>query len=417
MSTDDTTVATVATVPTDAHIQCIVAFNNNIEIIFAATEDVPEGKTPVSIALDISASMNTKQARDQACVILAEITKNTNAEGAFTVPEPSGNTALIDAAAELARTSPESLKFIITDGHDNNYEGNLIVGFEGHSVENVKTFPMKRQTTKESIRATVDHLEHVMGSKLFLVGLGKDVDTMTKAAAGKRATVVQIDRNATAREVVASLRSGRSIQLTGGDAKPLTLSVDESVKDLALSIPEAEMKVVNRAAKRVHIATRGELTFEEAKEAVDKANALITNPVAAEDNPKLYAALCFFSTLCISSDDALPAACLFGKHCGLLVEPNNSGYKRALNQLISKLCDGKFFEKAPAIPKEGAQLEIDGRMLKFAGGTSTYNCALNPVVVEKLAADATFANKIEDAFERVGAAGGKKRARGGVRAR
>jgi hypothetical protein len=403
--------STVTTVPTDAHIQCIVAFNNNIETIFASTDDAPDGKTPISIALDISFSMNTKKAREQACIILAELTKDTNAEGAFTVPEPSGNTALIDAAAELARASPESQKFIITDGHDNEYEGDLVVGYEGGSTENVKTFPMLRSTTKESIRATVDHLEHVMGNRLFLVGLGKDVDTMTKAAAGKRATVVQIDRNATAREVVASLRSGRAIQRAGGDAKPLTLSVDESVKDLALSIPEAEMKVVNRAAKRVHIATSGELTFHEAKQVVDTANELITNPVVWQDNPKLYAALCFFATLCVSSDDALPVACLFGKHCGLLVEPNNSGYKRALNQLISKLCDGKFFEKAPAIPKEGAQLEIDGRMLKFAGGTSTYHCVLNPVVVEKLAADATFANKIEDAFERVGATGGQKRGR------
>ena len=403
--------STVTTVPTDAHIQCIFAFNHTVTEIFKSTDEVPDGKTPISIALDISASMNTKQARDQACVILAEITKNTNAEGAFTVPEPSGNTALIDAAAELARTSPESLKFIITDGHDTNYEGPLVVGYEGHSTENVKTFSMTRTTSKESIRATVDHLGHVMGTKLFLVGLGKDVDTMTKAAAGKRATVVQIDRNATAREVVASLRSGRSIQRAGGDAKPLTLSVDASVKEMALSIPEAEMKVVNRVAKRVHIASKGEFTFQEAKEAVDKANELITNPVVWQDNPKLYSALCFFATLCISSDDALPAACLFGKHCGILVEPNNSGYKRALNQLISKLCDGKFFEKAPAIPKEGAQLEIDGRMLKFAGGTSTYNCVLNPAVVEKLAADATFADKIEDAFERVGDGSGKKRER------
>lgn len=401
-----------ALVPQSAHVRAIVFFNNDAITGFETTEECPDNKTPIAIAFDVSGSMS-HHANEAKCV-LAELTTGTNADKQFTVPVAKNQTGLVDAVAELSRIAPEAVKYVITDGQENCFTGKLAIGVNANTGEFIDCdMNNKNSATPAYVTNVAAHLEHVMGTKMILVGIGSDSDELTQAVAGNSATVVRIPRGSTQRDVAGALRHGTNVRsstawtATRSLGTGIILTTTPEAQAISESIPEEEINDIALTAGNIIISGNEPATKQEVLDGIRTAWQNCKNPVAEAEYKKIVAVILYFGEL--ARVEGIPSAAVFGKFCGLLLEPPKTDMKRCFNQIIIKL-GAKLFAKT-GTTGDGAILTINDTTLKFPPKCDLYKCVIPAAVLADIAADREVCGDIVEFQKRSGASSGKKRPR------
>lgn len=383
------------------HYSHIICFNNTIHRIFTDEGPIPDGKKHATLAIDISGSMDHPDARDQLQVVVAELTKGTNAEGNMApIPMPDCPTGLVEAVAELNRLAPEAeFKGVATDGYDNLFKGKLAIGMDA-ATGGLNEVEIDNTTTNNNAHVC-DHIEHVMGAQAFIVGINAPDDLLTRLE-GRRATVVNIPRGQrNPASIIGALRVGRRVRQSGSTANRQILTTTPEAEAIAAAIPEAEVAAINVVANAVVINTSPAppppVTEPEFLEAIKTTNAILKNPAADGDEFKeLVALVCFFGTASLDGD-GIPGASLFGRHCGMLEEKPRSDLKKTCNQGLPKFGD-RIFTKTGTTGPTGAQLTVNGRLLKFAKNCDIFKCHVPIEVLQSVAANREVCADITAAF-------------------
>lgn len=407
------------------HYSHIIAFNTRIFRVFTDDSPVPDGKKEAAMAIDISGSMDMEESREQLQIVFAELTKGTNAEGKCTIPAPDNLTGLVDAVAELQRIAPTAqFKCVITDGMDNQYCGKLAVGTQpnGEYIEvDVDTTSAYGNNYHTQSGHVADHIEHVMGTEAFIVGIGAP-EEMLDQLSNRRATVIAIPRGTRdPASIVGAVRHGRRVRQSGTATNRQILVTTDEAQAIAAALEPAEVEAVTAAAGVVQIAQRtGEeppapCTKEHYLARLKEISTSIKNPIEGDEEFKKYLTLNVFFAQAASTDEGIPGAALFGKFSGLLEPIPKSDLKQSCNQTFSRLCakdEMQIFEKAGTVGDGGAELDIGGRTLKFSKGCDMYKCLVPADVLSEIAADRELTLDMKE-FKTSANKSPKKRAREG----
>lgn len=387
------------------HYTCIIAFNTEVHHLFTGDTTIPDGKKEAALAIDISGSMDTTESREQLQIVVAELIKGTNAEGNMNpIPPPSDLTALVEGVAELNRLSPMAqFKAVITDGGDNQFVGQLATGVDEATGEYINVTIDNTATPHDN--DVCDHIEHVMGTEAFIVGINAPT-AMLNRLSNRRATVVNIPHGTrTASAIIGAIRHGRRVRQSGGTTNRQILTTTDEAQAIASAIPEAELAQATTAANAVVITASSAaaappppVTKEEALEIIARTNAILKNPVSDGEEMKQFTALiCFFGEAA-SDGDGIPGAALFGRHCGMLQELPKSDLKKSMNQALPKFGE-RLFTKSGTTGPEGAQLTIAGRTLKFGKNCDIFKCNIPTDVLKEISDDRAVAVDVAAVFK------------------
>ena len=401
------------------HCTRIGFFNHETKIPFKATTEPAADAELFKIGMDVSGSMGHSDKHEKAKIIVATLVKGTNAEGEFEVPEPSGGTCMTDCAAELNRECPMSLTVIIGDGDERGLDGEIAIGLDEATGEEIKVTVHKSQAhTKEYKSNVAKHLVYAHNAKVLYVGLGDEAQDTAEAMAAAGGVSVSIRTSMNRSEVVGAIMGGvRAVRAPRAErpAAPI-LHTSPEVESILAGLSAADVAGIEQTAGRIHICSADDATKEQVIEAIDLAISNCKNPVKEENKPLARAMILFFGKVQQGAMEAIPGATLLGQHCGLFKEPYHSDLRKCVNQSLSKLCPkggAKIFSTAGNTPDGGVEMQIDGRTLKFAKGCMKYVCHIKPAILDELAADTTWAAEMT-AFEKTTNASPKKRAREGA---
>lgn len=426
MSTTTTTVATGATGATpNRFIRGVVFFNEKMHIGFEDTSPCPADQEEVCIVGDISNSMNLVQVQTKLKLILAEQTKGTNAENKFAIPTPSGSTAMVDAVAECTRRWPEATIEVTGDGVDNHAHGNLVIDIDDHGNEINATIDRANFSSDENVKNVAKHLANAHGAKLFYISLDVAANGLAEGLAEAGVQTATVNTTASAAQVVATYRAGRAAHRAHRAANPsstprtsnrpsgtrVVIHTSDEVNAIVASLPDTEVGEVERAAGFIHVVSANDATKEEMKGAIDTAIGVVD--VKDEHKPMVRAAILFYMLTIVGAMQAVPAAMLFGKYCGVFKEPANSDIKKSVNKVLNRL-SGKggpnIISPGGTVPKDGASMKINGIWIKFPE-CPMYTCTAKKDFIEELMAESDWAAPM-DAFEKTKHSP-KKRAREG----
>lgn len=416
------------TAPTGRFVRGILFFNDKTHLAFEDYSDVPDGHEEVCIVGDISDSMNCAHIQAKFKLILAEQTKGTNAEGKFDIPEPSMTTAMVDAVAEAARRWPDAIPEVAGDGMDNHLRGEVVIGVDADGGE-IKADLGNGFTgcTRTRTNHVAKHLANEHGAKLFYISLAAAANDLAETLAAEGVQTATINTTASSAQVVATYRAARTShrahRAANTSAAPRTVNrpsaarvvihTSDEVNAIVSTVPDEEVGEVERTAGFIHVVSPDDATKPQVKDAIDAAMAGIDVTLKDEHKPMARAVILFYMLTIVGAMQPVPAAMLFGKYCGVFKEPNKSDIKKAVNKILCRLSGKggpKFFSAGGKVPKDGAEMKINGATIKFPE-CPMYNCHVKKDIIEELMAEADWASPM-DVFEKTKHSP-KKRAREG----
>jgi len=169
----------------------IYAFNHTLQLIWSTNEPAPEGITASILMVDYSLSMSKhKKALDMA---VASIVEGTNVDKKFTVPEPDGETAMVQAIEEIMSDdggNTGKTVYLVGDGCENKKVGTLPIGSNSEqnivqSLELDFTACLGEVEAARHYRALVDCFKFKRIT-LVMLALGETVKKLLKGLANTK---------------------------------------------------------------------------------------------------------------------------------------------------------------------------------------------------------------------------------------
>lgn len=394
------------------HVAAVYAYDHHMYLL-STGPPVPEGKRGVVYLMDKSHSMESRigALRNTA----AALTHSQPALGALAFPRVSGGTAIVGpqgCIAQAKRAHPGCDIFLFTDGEETTFQGALEQGVNVDTGEVITVqlgvpggFPMNTNEYRDAVAA---HLEYMVGPdvKIFIVGMGNDCRAFLDRAL-TRANLyvghVQDDDSpasilATTRVLQARARGPRALCAPSG-APPLLLSTAPEVEALVAGFSPGDIVALRRAATATTVAG-----VPSAPPALDAAhvkgvveNLLASNAVKeraslTEDDKRL-----FHAVLCVAGEamcaGPVPGNAFSGKYNAMLAL-GNSNLKFVVNHAFSVLSmkdAGRLFDAKGKTPDGGAEMTVNGTVLKFPAKCPMYQSRVAADVWKELADDASWA--------------------------
>jgi len=217
-------------------LRSVYSFNDTATLEY--DEPNQEGDKQAVIAWDASGSMHHYQ---QECKMVASALKcMTGTKDAFNIPDPSGQTALLDTINMVAALKLEGVSdiIVVTDGEDTcSTTTQVITGFEADGETPIMgAFPSGREARYEAI---AEHCKH-MGVRPFFIGIGNEVkhfiDTLSKRSNGRIVTA-HIPAKLTTADVGAVVATTLAREprhtVNAANAAPLT---EEQVQEISATV-------------------------------------------------------------------------------------------------------------------------------------------------------------------------------------
>ncbi len=169
-------------------LRCVYSFNEKWTLEY--DDPTQEGDKQAVIALDTSGSMDRYP--EECKMVLSALKCMTGTRDAFNVPDPGGQTALLDTINAIAALKLEGVSdfIIVTDGDDTcSKTTEVLTGFEADGKTPIMgAFPSGREARAEAL---AEHCKH-MGVRPFFIGIGNEVkhfiETLSKRSNGQIVT-------------------------------------------------------------------------------------------------------------------------------------------------------------------------------------------------------------------------------------
>ena len=354
-------------VPGESQFGLVIGFSDHVTELWS-------GPGQDCLAIDTSGSIGGQNELLERAAVAA-LLHDSPAAGAFTIPEPCGGTAIIDAAAYCLEKKNGTL-FIVSDGGENCWTGNLAVGTEEDGSE--KMVCIDFQSTP-SAAVLADHLQHI-GAKVCILGIGEDAKPMVTEMLGRKNVFCGHVSTNNVKEIVATVRtlkrvstgkSGSSITRNGIQHAlllPMNEDVQQSIKDLT----PAEMDKLDETIGRIPIKNGPIVCSSDLKSAMDEILANYDETLAGHEADIRAALLLAMEEMC---NGPRPAAMISSKHGAVIGVPQGwREFRRHCNRLFSRMAAAKLVQRESAVGQGGIELENNGHKHRFSAGCAQYSC-------------------------------------------
>jgi len=387
-------------------IEKIYAFNHTYQEVWSTNEPAPLGITPSILMVDYSFSMS--EHKKALAMAVASILEGTNVDKNFAVPEPDGNTAMVQAIEEIMSDdggNTGKTVYVVGDGCENMKVGTLPIGRDSeqnivHSLElDFTPACLGEVEAARHYRALVDYFKFKRIT-LVMLALGETVKSFLKGLANtNNIYLAHLDYDEDIDNMMKIANLVKKMACRGG--KQTTL-IEVPVADKILSRKNAVTTQTQQKLKRIlgGITVGDKLpgTVEDLENEMTTVvdEYLKTGGIQCANEHRLYvnAHLLFFFSKC-TEKQPVPAVIISGKHKNRLFEfpkgSNDGQYSKCLNQLC-----GKFVNARVVLEKEGETSEIGffinhkGVARHFWAKCAMYSCKYELCVVEELAGNEAF---------------------------
>ena len=383
----------------------IYAFNHTHQVIWSTDDPAPEGVTASILMVDYSYSMSKH--KKALAMAVASMLEDTNVDKNFAVPEPDGETAMVQAIEEImgddAGNTGKTV-YLIGDGCENKKVGTLPIGRDSEqtilqSLELDFTGCLEEVEAARHYGALVDYFKFKRIT-LVMLALGDTVKKLLKGLANtKDIYLAHLDFDEDIDNMMQIADQVKKMARRGGTQTTL-IEVPEAAKILSRK-NAVNTQTQQRLKKILGGITVGDKLPGTVEDLEKEMTAVIDEYLekggmqcANEHRLYINAHLLFFFSKC-TEKRPVPAVIISGKHKNRLVEfpkgSNDGQYSKCLNQLC-----GKFVNAKLVLEKEGETLELGffishkGVSRHFGAKCAMYSCKYELCVVEELADKETF---------------------------
>ena len=373
----------------DSQFGLVVGFSDTTTQLWAGTGDD-------CLAIDTSGSISGKNELLER-VAVAALLKDTPAEGQFVIPEPSGATALIQAV-EHCREKKKGTLFIISDGGENRFAGNLAVGTEDDGSTKVIDIDFR---SAPSAALLADHLQYI-GAKVCVLGIGSAALPMVTEMLGReRVFCAHVSTN-NIKEIVATTRYLKSVSMgkagtsvtRNGVQNVLLVSLNKDIQQSMALLTPAEMDQLDDTIGRFPIKNGHIVCPADLKQAIDELFVNYDENITGHESDLKAALLLALEAMC---DGPMPAAIVSSKHTAIIGVPQGwREFRRHLNRFFSRMASANIVNREPAVAEGGIEVENNGHKHRFSAGCAQYSCNIPVSAVTGLAETETYCTARED---------------------
>jgi len=333
---------------------------------------------------------------------VAALTKGTNAQGKFAIPEPFGNTAIIQTVKNVIAKYPNRTYVICTDGCDTMYEGDLEIGKQNDG--SAKKFSwMGSEEYRYGLLA--DWLQS-QGVKICLLGIGEHAKPMLEYMLQKSNVFVgYIDHTLDMKKffsVVETLRKISRKNSTGmsstrnGVQHVMLLSDNIDVQKTMLDLSVSDLEEIETSIGHVQIVSGQVVCESDVKNRVDKIFKDYMEKHDIMDSEKDIKAGIMFA-LRQMCNQLTPAAMVSSNYSSVIgTPPKCPQFGAHCNRIFCKLAHVGILKKGIDTPEEGIDIEIDGIMRSFKKNCAQYSCNLPKEIIDKISHDETYCTPLKN---------------------
>ena len=383
-----------------AHIQVVAFFSDletPVEIPFYDPSPAPEGLKTTAVLVDRSFSMVMHTS--EIAVLLADITRGTNAEGKIEVSCPSGRTAIIQNVHRLAARIAGCNLWIVTDGFENCQRDKIFVTntacAEPGNATQVFDFSEANTGSFQTPKYTnmvADFLRHACQATLYFVGIGEDSKHLASSLVNRRDCYpCHIPKGTEPAKIVGTLKAIKMKAAKKERQEHLIVELSDEAKAALATISEQEMRDVLACASSIKLP--GGAVFvpprsdrERLVEQIESSEEALASEFPSYDKMSARAAL--LVSLDAMAHRELPSA-LFGGKIASIFETSYLP-RSFLNKIFSLLSKKGILKRGADVPENGTTVEFDGVSHKIAKKTWTYLCTIPSEAIKELSDDTNW---------------------------
>ena len=376
----------------------ITAFNHQQTDIFQC-EDADED----SMVLLIDHSLSIKGPNEILLrTSVAALTKGTNAEGKFVIPEPLGNTAIIQTVKNVISKYRNKTYVIFTDGCDTMYNGDLEIGnLKDGSAE---TFPWIGSA--ENRHELLANWLQGQGVKICLLGIGEHAKPMLEHMLQKSNVFVgYIDHTLDMKKIFAVVDTLRKISKknsTGmsstrnGVQHVLLLSDNIDVEQTMLGLSVSDLEEIETSIGHVQIVSGQVVCESDVKIRIDEVfkNYMESNDIIDSEMDVKAGIMFALRQMC---NQLTPGAMVSSNYSAVIGAPLKCPqFGTHCNRIFGKLARVGILKKGIDTPAEGVEMEIDGIIRSFKKDCAQYSCNLPKEIIDKISNDETYCTPLKN---------------------
>jgi len=339
---------------------------------------------------------------------VASILEGTNVDKNFAMPEPDGNTAMVQAIEEIMNDDAGNTGktvYLVGDGCENMKVGTLPIGRDSeqnivHSLElDFTPVCLGEVEAARHYRALVDYFKFKRIT-LVMLALGETVKSLLKGLANtSNIYLAHLDYEEDIDNMMKIADLVKKMARRGGTQTTL---IEVPAADKILSRKNAVTTQTQQKLKRIiggiTVGDRLPGTVEDLENEMTTVvdEYLQTGGMECAKEHRLYvnAHLLFFFSKC-TEKRPVPAVIISGKHKNRLVEfpkgSNDGQYSKCLNQLCGKFVNAKVvLENEGCTGETGFSINHKGKSRHFGAKCAAYSCKYKLCVVEELAGKQAF---------------------------
>lgn len=372
---------------TQHDVSRVIAFNHAVTELFEDPQ--VRGPNSIELVLDHSGSISGPNALLLRTAVAA-MTNGTNAHKKFVIPKPSGTTGIINAIHYCKTNDPKNgTIYLFTDGAENCFSGNLVVGKESDGSPKVAFFNGGNATM------LADHLQH-LEIRVCILGIGDAAKPMVKEMIGRKNVFCgHIDHGADTRAIVSVVRTLKRVSKGGqtsvtrnGTQHALLVSLNPEVQESIKNLTPAEMDELDIAIGGVIIAGTDIVAPSDLKRHMEQVFDNYDEDIAGHEKDIRAGLLLAMEAMC---DEPMPAALISSKHSAVIGVPGGwRDFGRHCNRLFSRFAAADIVHRAPAVGNHGKIVHENGEQHKFSKGCAQYTCDIPKSAITGLAESAEY---------------------------